>query len=322
MAMGKVHPGEEAVRERAGSGRPGIGSGQVGDTIPAVARAFVDTARLAGLAVVDSHGEISADVLAGEPGFLRALDERTVEIGIAPPLTAPLFGPGIERTVGLLVLEPWARRRMRINGTAARSGRSVVVRTDQVYGNCPKYIQERTVDAVVPPAAARSREETATAGGQPPGTGRLTRSQRELVSGADTFFLATHAHGHGGDMSHRGGNPGFVTVTGDRRLSWPDYAGNSMYMSLGNLLHEPRCALVFPDWSSGRTLHLRGRAKVDWDPRRAAGIPGAQRVIDFDLELAVEIADGMPLRWRFGSYHRFNPPTGGLPAGAGVATMT
>ena len=308
--MGRVHPGEEAVRERAGSKRRGIGSGQVGDTIPPVARAFLDTARFAVLAVVDEHGEISTDVLAGEPGFLCAPDERTVEVSLAPRLTAPLFAPGVERTVGIIVLEPWTGRRMRVNGIAARSGRSVVVRADQVFSNCPKYIQARTVDAGVPPAAVCSWESPTAARG----TGLLTRSQRELVSRADTFFLATHTHGHGADMSHRGGNPGFVTVTDERRLSWPDYVGNSMYMSLGNLLHEPRCALVFPDWTSGRTLHLRGRARVDWDPRRAARIPGAQRVVDFDLEEAVEIADGMPLRWRFGSYHRFNPPIGRLPS--------
>jgi hypothetical protein len=124
-------------------------------------------------------------------------------------------------------------------------------------------------------------------------------------------------------MSHRGGNPGFVTVVDDTHLSWPEYAGNSMYMSLGNLLLEPRCALVFPDWSTGRTLHLRGRAVVravvDWDARRAAGVPGAQCVVDFEVEHVVDIAGGMPLRWRFGDYHRFNPPAGNS-APAGVST--
>lgn len=319
--MGEVHPGEEAVRERAGSQRRGIGSGQVGDAIPPVARAFIGAARFAALAVVDTHGEISADVLAGEPGFLRAPDERTVEILLAPPLSAPLFALGVERTVGIVVLEPWTRRRMRVNGTATRSGGSVVVRTEQVYANCPKYIQARTVDAEVPPAAARSWEPTAAEAATAVTTGRLTRSQCELISRADTFFLATHTPGHGADMSHRGGNPGFVTMPDDRHLTWPEYVGNSMYMSLGNLLHEPRCALVFPDWATGRTLHLRGRARVNWDPRRAAHIPGAQQVVDFDLEQAVEIADGMPLRWRFGSYHRFNPPVE-ASAGIGVGTMS
>ena len=144
-------------------------------------------------------------------------------------------------------------------------------------------------------------------------------TQRELIGEADTFFLATYAPGHGADMSHRGGNPGFVTVVDDTHLSWPEYAGNRMYMSLGNLLSEPRCAIVFPDWSTGRTLHLRGRAFADWDARRAAGVPKAQCMVDFEVEEVVEIADGMPLHWRFGEYHRFNPPVG-KPAPTGQST--
>jgi predicted pyridoxine 5'-phosphate oxidase superfamily flavin-nucleotide-binding protein len=312
--MDMVHPGEVSVRERAGSKRHGIGSGHVGDTIPDVARDFVDGARLAALAVVDSGGRIHADVLAGAAGFLHARDSRTLEIAAAPPLTAPLFVSGVERTVGLIVLEPWTRRRMRVNGRAVPSGRGLLLQADQVYANCPKYIQTRTVveaDRAAP--ADRDRERKTST----PGSGRLGDvTQRELIREADTFFLATYAPGHGADMSHRGGNPGFVTVVDDTHLSWPEYAGNGMYMSLGNLLSEPRCALVFPDWSAGRTLHLRGRALVDWDAQRAASIPQAQCVVDFAVEEVVEIADGMPLHWRFGEYHRFNPPVGQrIPAG-------
>lgn len=317
-----LHPGEEAVRERAGSPRRDIGSGSVGSTVPAVARDFLDGARLAALAVVDERGAVFADVLGGDPGLLRAPDERTVVIGAAPPLTAPLFAAGVSRTVGLIALEPWTRRRMRVNGTAVRRGGSLLLRTEQVYSNCPKYIQDRSVDAG-PPAPARSWDSPAGASY----TEALTGRQRELIGRADTFFVATHAAGHGADMSHRGGNPGFVTVADARRLSWPDYVGNSMYMTLGNLLHEPRCALVFPDWESGKTLHLRGRARTDWDPGRAASVPGALRIVDFDIESVAEVADGMPLRWRFGSYHRFNPPVAGSPSpaadgnAAGAASM-
>lgn len=314
--MGKVHPGEVSVRMRAGSNRHGIGSGYVGDAIPDAARDFAGEARLAGLAVVDGHGDIHADVLTGDAGFLHAPDHGTLEIAGVPPLTAPLFASRAERTVGLIVLEPWTRRRMRVNGRAIRRGPGLVVRTDQVYANCPKYIQTRTViDAGQAAAAHRDWE------GRPgtPSSRRLSDvMHRELIAGADTFFLATHAPGHGADMSHRGGNPGFVTVIDDARLSWPEYAGNGMYMSLGNLLLEPRGALVFPDWSAGRTLHLRGRAVVDWDARRAGRVPGAQCVVDFEVEEVVDIPDGMPLRWRFGEYHRFNPPAG-QPAPAGGA---
>jgi hypothetical protein len=220
--MDMVHPGEVSVRERAGSKRHGIGSGHVGDTIPDVARDFVDGARLAALAVVDSRGDIHADVLAGAAGFLHAPDTRTLEIAAVPPLTAPLFVPGVERTAGLIVLEPWTRRRMRVNGRAAHSGRGLLLQADQVYANCPKYIQTRTVvEADQTAAPYRSRErETST-----PGSGRLSDvTQRELIGEADTFFLATYAPGHGADMSHRGGNPGFVTVVDDTHLSWPEYA--------------------------------------------------------------------------------------------------
>lgn len=312
--MDKVHPGEVSVRLRAGSNRHGIGSGYVGGAIPDAARDFAGEARLAGLAVVDGHGAIHADVLTGDAGFLHAPDHGTLEIAGVPPLTAPLFASSAERTVGLIVLEPWTRRRMRVNGHAIRRGPGLLVRADQVYANCPKYIQTRTViDAGEVPAAHRDWERRT----RTPSAGRLSEvSHRELIGAADTFFLGTYAAGHGADMSHRGGNPGFVTVLDDTHLSWPEYAGNSMYMSLGNLLLEPRCALVFPDWPAGRTLHLRGRAVVDWDARRAASVPGAQCVVDFEVEDVVNIADGMPLRWRFGEYHRFNPPAG-KPAPAG-----
>jgi predicted pyridoxine 5'-phosphate oxidase superfamily flavin-nucleotide-binding protein len=315
--MDRVHPGEVSVRQRAGSKRHGIGSGHVGGTIPDIARGFVDGARLAALAVVDEHGGIHADVLAGAAGFLHAPDTRTLEIAAVPPLTAPLFVPGVERTAGLIVLEPWTRRRMRVNGRAAHGGLGLLLQADQVYANCPKYIQTRTVveaDQAAAPYCSRERQ-TST-----PGSGRLGEvTQRELIGDTDTFFLATYAPGHGADMSHRGGNPGFVTVVDDTHLSWPEYPGNSMYMSLGNLLSEPRCAIVFPDWSTGRTLHLRGRAFADWDARRAAGVPKAQCMVDFDVEEVVEIADGMPLHWRFGEYHRFKPPVG-KPAPAGQST--
>ncbi|MDX2674978.1 pyridoxamine 5'-phosphate oxidase family protein [Streptomyces sp. NY05-11A] len=78
-------------------------------------------------------------------------------------------------------------------------------------------------------------------------------------SGADTFFIAGHSPDHGADASHRGGEPGFVTVHGARRLSWPDYVGNSFYMTLGNLHLNGSCGLLFLDWEQGHTLQLTGR---------------------------------------------------------------
>jgi predicted pyridoxine 5'-phosphate oxidase superfamily flavin-nucleotide-binding protein len=160
---------------------------------------------------------------------------------------------------------------MRVNGHVARTGDGLTITADQVFANCPKYITPREVP---PPSGV-------TETGHAPG---LTDAQRAVVARADTFFVGTHVPGRGADASHRGGPPGFVTVTGPRTLSWPDYRGNAMYLTLGNLELDPACGLLFPDWVGGRPLRLTGRAAVDWDPARAASVPGAERMIDFELD--------------------------------------
>src|SRR5438876_613401 len=67
--------------------------------------------------------------------------------------------------------------------------------------------------------------------GRPERLSRLGAEQVEFIESADTFFLAT-VHDHGADVSHRGGNPGFVQVTSPRHLTWRDYPGNSMFLTL------------------------------------------------------------------------------------------
>jgi uncharacterized protein len=96
-------------------------------------------------------------------------------------------------------------------------------------------------------------------------------------------------------------------VLTDRRLSWPDYVGNSMYMTLGNLELNPAAGLLLVDWDRGNTLQLTGRAEVDWDPARAATMPGAQRVIDYEIESVIQVDAASPQRWRLISTSPFNP---------------
>ncbi|MEL7100763.1 MAG: pyridoxamine 5'-phosphate oxidase family protein [Pseudomonadota bacterium] len=66
----------------------------------------------------------------------------------------------------------------------------------------------------------------------------------DLIETSEFFFLAT-AHGDSVDCSFKGGLPGFVRVTGPATLEWPDYDGNSMYRSLGNISRSPRAGLLF-----------------------------------------------------------------------------
>ena len=119
-----------------------------------------------------------------------------------------------------------------------------------------------------------TKKSTHSAGRGDPGDVRrgavLSPADAGLIRAADTFFLGTTNPGHGSDTSHRGGPPGFVRVDGDR-LWWPDYPGNNLFNSFGNLAVDPESSLLFFDFDTGRTLQLSGTAEVDWD---AAGRPG------------------------------------------------
>jgi ferredoxin-NADP reductase len=96
------------------------------------------------------------------------------------------------------------------------------------------------------------------------------------------------------DASHRGGDPGFVTVVDDGRLAIPDYPGNNHYNTIGNLELDPRAGLLFVSFATGSLLQLTGRVTVDWHPDAATH---AERVLHFDVDEVVEQPSVLPLRW-------------------------
>jgi predicted pyridoxine 5'-phosphate oxidase superfamily flavin-nucleotide-binding protein len=291
------HRGERVVQRRAGFPDRPWGSARVGAAVPPAAADFLRRQRLVVIGAVTPDGSVWAGPLTGPEGFVTAPDEQTVAARRAPVPGDPLADVfATEHDVGMLAIEPASRRRMRVNGRARQVDDLLVVRTGQVYANCPKYIQARDVEAHL----------TTTPGDAVESAG-LSPDQRAWIAASDTFFVATHAAGLGADASHRGGSPGFVTVAGERHLSWPDYVGNSMYMTLGNLELDPRAGLLFLDWERGRSLQLTGRASVDWDSTRAARVPGAQRIVDFEVERVVQIDGAVPLRWTPPEYSTFNP---------------
>lgn len=102
---------------------------------------------------------------------------------------------------------------------------------------------------------------------------------RALIAASPFFFLAT-AHGPHVDCTIKSGDPGFVQVTDSNVLEFPDYDGNSMYRSLGNILKSPRVGLLFVKFD-GISLRLRasGRATVHDDTASLARHHGARRVV-------------------------------------------
>jgi predicted pyridoxine 5'-phosphate oxidase superfamily flavin-nucleotide-binding protein len=100
-----------------------------------------------------------------------------------------------------------------------------------------------------------------------------------MIEEAPFFFLAT-AHGGSVDCSFKGGPPGFVQVTGPTTLEWPDFDGNSMYRSLGNILKSPGVGLLFIRFEGNSTrLRVNGTAEVLYDHPRLMDFPGAKMVV-------------------------------------------
>lgn len=109
---------------------------------------------------------------------------------------------------------------------------------------------------------------------------RFSDADRAFIERSAMFFFATADAQGRPDCSFKGGDPGFVRVTGDSELAFPSYDGNGMFRSLGNLLVNPAVALLFIDWGRPDRLRVNGTARLcdDADPLIGA-FPGAQLVV-------------------------------------------
>ena len=104
---------------------------------------------------------------------------------------------------------------------------------------------------------------------------------RAFIERMDMFFLATaDADGHP-QCSYKGGDPGFVRVLDEHTVAFPNYDGNGMYLSMGNLAVNPHVGLLFVDFTAQRPsrLRLNGEASVDERDPLVETYPGAQFVV-------------------------------------------
>jgi predicted pyridoxine 5'-phosphate oxidase superfamily flavin-nucleotide-binding protein len=249
------------------------------------------------LGAVDPSGAVWATLRAGTPGFLSSPDPARLHIATARDPGDPAEnGLTDGDAVALLGIELHTRRRNRLNGTVARAGADAFdVMVGQAYGNCPQYIQLRDFEFSRDPAAA-----VAAGASRLP---RLDARAREMITTADTFFVASYVDFDGGkrqvDVSHRGGRPGFVRVGPDDVLTIPDFSGNQFFNTLGNFLINPRAGLVFVDFETGDLLQLSGTAQVKLDDPEIAAFEGAERLWRFTPTQIVYRSDALPLRWIF-----------------------
>lgn len=293
------HEGECEIQTRVGSRERAEAAGRVSirDFMPDQHRTFFTQLPTFFVGSSDARQRPWASVLVGAPGFLHSPDPKRLDVR-----ATPLAGDALKRTlhdgttVGGLGLEFHTRRRNRVNGKVELMADGFAIHVDQSFGNCPQYIQARQFRLHEPPASL-----------QPPvGITALEGAARAIVERADTFFIASQHLGAGSDrrngvdVSHRGGRPGFVRVDGAHTLTWPDYRGNFMFNTLGNVAADPRCGLLFVDFDGGDVVQLTGRAEILWDwDRDDPHWRDAQRLVRFKTDEGVYLRDAVSLSWDF-----------------------
>lgn len=273
------HEGELLAQRRAGVGAEAQRLAKMLEepAISAGMSRFIAERELVFLTSVDIDGRLWTSPLSGPPGFCEG-QERTLTIAAIPSAGDPLRDLSDGRPAGVLVVDFAQRRRLRINGVVHRPGTGgLEIAVEQAFGNCPRYIRPRQPTCGSADLVGHAVRLT---------TG-LEPEDVELITEADTFILGTVHRGRGADTSHRGGEPGFMHYSGGS-LSWPDYPGNNLFNSIGNILVDPRASLLVLRSTHDQTLQMSGRAIVDWlSPGETDGAPGRR----------VRFTPAVVLRW-------------------------
>ena len=322
------HRGEKEIQSRLGVSEKmeNVGRRVIRDEMPEQHQTFFAGLLLLMVGSIDACGRPWASVLTGRPGFVRAIDSRRLEVEARPIYGDPLNNALVEGAdLEALGIELETRRRNRVNGKVGRkSENGFEIRVMQSFGNCPKYIQAREheirddLDSIGEKRTVHRRSS-------------LDRDEAAMIARSDTLFIASQFSEHGGDwshgvdVSHRGGRTGFVIVAHESLLLFPDYPGNCLFNTLGNIQVNPRCGLLFLDFDTGCTLQLTGEAEILWEPAHICRFPGAERVVSFQVEEVLQIEAALPLTWRFVSYspvfEKFEPVEAEVAAPASHASM-
>ncbi|QWX85182.1 pyridoxamine 5'-phosphate oxidase family protein [Cellulophaga sp. HaHaR_3_176] len=213
----------------------------------------------------DTDGNIWLSVLIGERGFITIPSVQEIKFDISKITSSreDIFFTNIKTnpTVGLLFHEAARRARYRAWGTARQEENQLCFDIKLGYPSCPKHIQREVIETPEKVEAISSNYQNGTI---------LGELENEWISNAHTFFIATQTKKGAIESSHRGGNPGFIEIQENGRMRVPDYLGNSMFSTLGNIYENPKAALLFVDYKKGETLQLSGTAELQFDQNSEA----------------------------------------------------
>src|SRR2546430_11998812 len=107
----------------------------------------------------------------------------------------------------------------------------------------------------------------------------ISDHDKAFVESRDMFFLATADDAGLPNCSYKGGEPGFVRVIDEHTVAFPNYDGNGMYLSMGNVLANSHVGLLFIDFENQWRMRLNGEASIDERDPLMSQYPEAQFIV-------------------------------------------
>lgn len=250
------HIGELKVQQLAGEQSIATKVGKIiQPKIPNGALNFLRQQSILWLGVEDQENQPWAFPLFGSPSFINPTNGELLKIDLRKSIALPKQWYDYlkkSKNIGSLAIELSSRRRLRINGTIQKINKQQLhINVKEAYPNCPKYIRKREmlgkIDFSNYHFLARGND--------------LDTHLHNIIHQSDTAFVVSIGP-NGADLSHRGGEMGFIKVTDKNKLLMPDYTGNSMFNTLGNFKTNPLGGLLIIDFNQGLLLQLSGKINL------------------------------------------------------------
>lgn len=300
------HNGEKAIQELLGESENAVRFGRgIKPTLTGKAMHFIQKQLIALVSSTDEKAQLWASILIGDLGFIKVPTAQKIVFNeklIRSTLTDILY-QNIEKKpeIGTLFVELHTRRRYRVNGKVARKNGKMELAIEQMYANCPKFIQRNDLSlpkekVVLQPKITKGKA--------------LAETAKKWISQANAFFIATKNAANQTDTSYRGGNDGFIEILPNDTLRVPDYPGNSHYSTFGNIYENPHAGLLFVDFEKGRTLQLTGKVTFDFNqnsPADMAKSADTGRFWLFETKEWILTENHHQVDWAFMDYSPYNP---------------
>ncbi|KAI1356150.1 hypothetical protein F5Y01DRAFT_301650 [Xylaria sp. FL0043] len=334
------HPGEEAVQRMLGV------PSRSNPTVHGLKQAHgyrVNVSPLVAFGTLDEHGRPWATIWGGEAGFCRPIAEDVLGVnGIADtrydPVMQALFAtrgntvkPDDERSeleerriideevirpeggkvMAGLSIDLETRDRVKLAGRFIAGSATVTApgvanlqmafAVEEALGNCPKYLNKKHIVPHVPTPELVRGTDSSPNNGLP-----LPQEAVDLIAKADLFFIARFLRifrNRESETNSDGADDGGGVV-----LVYPEYSGNRLYQTLGNLNLDPVAGLVIPDFQTSDVLYLTGRTTTLVAESAAAYMPRAKLAVRIDVTEARFVRGGLPFRGSVIDYSPYNPP--------------